>query len=1118
MVRLMHPSCYASSPESSPSSGVNLDTSLPEETSFSSTEITFEHPNIEEASSPVCSYVTPLPAPTPPPTSRTPTAPLMQAGETFPCPICSKGFPIYQDRPSGSFWLHLNSYHIARAEFPSHEFLTHHDRLICSSSGCHWVYHRRFSRLGCQRRIPNSSDKCRGQLVTLASLPVQPTSSLPSNHNPSPLPSSTPLPNLPSWDAILGTFHPILHHVPKSARDEWANAVNRAFSSILSDPANPEIWKLIFMLPRCILLNSSCSTRNRFTWRDTVKAIKSRIARWRDGDMEGLWSDFVTRAHHLTTMKSRSPPTSTGNTRATNARRAKRAVEASQFRKALQSLSSHGLARPSPETLEEMKAKHPRAPPPTPLSSPPPTPIQVGEDDVLRALRSFLGDSSPGPSLLSANHLKEAVLCRSPDRGPMALQAITAVVNLLCKGQVPPEVAPHLCGATLVAAYKKGGGLRPIAVGEVLRRLTSKCLSWAVRAAASSYLVPLQLGVGVKAGCEAIVHAVRSVIQDPDIPPESRSCLLLDFQNAFNNIGRQHIFGEVRSRLPGLAAWMECCYGTQPILHFGDYTILSQCGVQQGDPLGPLAFGLALHPIVEKIKSEVPTLNINVWYLDDGTLCGTPDDLARALHIVEEDGPARGLHLNRRKSLLFIPQDASALPNPLPADIPSTSEGFGLLGAPIGPPEFVESSIMNRVQKIEMAVDQLGDLEDSQLATALLRSCLAFPKLNFALRTCPPAGVYQPARVFDEAIRTSISDIAGGPLSDWAWKKASLPSSLGGLNLRSASLHAPAAYLSSIQLTRPLVADIRGQTPPLPLATPSAVADLAHSTNHPSWSSLEDIDVPLRQKTLSRCIDEVTFQALVDSAPDARSRALAMSSALPHAGDWLNAIPSRALGLHIPNRDFILCLSYWLGLPVTNRMSACPACGSGNADVLGDHQVGCGGNSDRISRHNALRDALFSAAQSAALAPRLEAPSLVPSSSSRPADIFIPNWQAGRPAALDVSVISTLQPLTLSGSALSQGHALQVGEDRKVAAHQEDCLAVGVDFIPLIAETLGGWSVRACELIRRISRLMANRVGSSPSDTTTHLFQRLSICLWRGNAAMWANRQPTIAPSVDGII
>ena len=32
---------------------------------------------------------------------------------------------------------------------------------------------------------------------------------------------------------------------------------------------------------------------------------------------------------------------------------------------------------------------------------------------------------------------------------------------------------------------------------------------------------------------------------------------------------------------------------------------------------------------------------------------------------------------------------------------------------------------------------------------------------------------------------------------------------------------------------------------------------------------------------------------------------------------------------------------------------------------------------------------------------------------SRPADIFLPNWERGRPAALDVSVISTLQQLTL---------------------------------------------------------------------------------------------------------
>ena len=35
-------------------------------------------------------------------------------------------------------------------------------------------------------------------------------------------------------------------------------------------------------------------------------------------------------------------------------------------------------------------------------------------------------------------------------------------------------------------------------------------------------------------------------------------------------------------------------------------------------------------------------------------------------------------------------------------------------------------------------------------------------------------------------------------------------------------------------------------------------------------------------------------------------------------------------------------------------------------------QVGCGGNGDRIHRHDSVRDALFSAAQTAALAPRKE--------------------------------------------------------------------------------------------------------------------------------------------------
>ena len=225
-------------------------------------------------------------------------------------------------------------------------------------------------------------------------------------------------------------------------------------------------------------------------------------------------------------------------------------------------------------------------------------------------------------------------------------------MRLLVAGRAPQEVIPHLCGATLLACEKKSGCLRPIAVGEVLRRLTSKCLSRAIQEEAISTLSPLQVGMGVRMGCEAIVHSVSSVLEDPSTKSGDCWTLLLDFSYS---IDRGCMFEEIRTRIQPLAPWMESCYGAQPILHLGDNQILSRCGVQQGDPLGSLGFALTLQPIMERIKTEVPGLKTNAWYLEDGTLCGSPVDLAAALSIVEQDGSTCRLNVNRSKSLLYIP-------------------------------------------------------------------------------------------------------------------------------------------------------------------------------------------------------------------------------------------------------------------------------------------------------------------------------------------------------------------------------------------------------------------------------------------------------------------------------
>ena len=311
---------------------------------------------------------------------------------------------------------------------------------------------------------------------------------------------------------------------------------------------------------------------------------------------------------------------------------------------------------------------------------------------------------------------------------------------------------------------------------------------------------------------------------------------------------------------------------------------------------------------------------INAWYLNDGTLCGSVRDLHAPLSIIEAEGPSRGLSLNRSKSLLHVPADASLNSNCLPADIPVTS------GSPVGSSDHCSLSVLRRIEKLQEVLAKLGDLRDSQMETSLLRSCLSLLKVDYALRTCPPGYIRQALVAFDDTMRESLADLAGGPLSDWAWLKASLPVSLGGLAIRRASLHAPAAFIGSLCQESSLVAGILGYPPGASIHLPSAISALANAAGKPEWASIGDIDVPLRQRPLSHTIDEASHADLLCRAPDTRSKALALSSAIRHAGNWLNAVPSRALGLHLRDQEFRLCLQYWLGLTISAGGTLCPIC------------------------------------------------------------------------------------------------------------------------------------------------------------------------------------------------
>ena len=123
------------------------------------------------------------------------------------------------------------------------------------------------------------------------------------------------------------------------------------------------------------------------------------------------------------------------------------------------------------------------------------------------------------------------------------------------------------------------------------------------------------------------------------------------------------------------------------------------------------------------------------------------------------------------------------------------------------------------------------------------------------------------------------------------------------------------------------------------------------------------------QKETSYKIDQHNHLLLSNQTREGGSQreiARLASVSLPHAGDWLNVVPSPALGLHLRSQEFLTVTKYRLGVNNYPMAGPCPACGH-HSDRLGDHAICCSNNGERISRRNILRDAIYSTAQSAAL-------------------------------------------------------------------------------------------------------------------------------------------------------
>ena len=192
-------------------------------------------------------------------------------------------------------------------------------------------------------------------------------------------------------------------------------------------------------------------------------------------------------------------------------------------------------------------------------------------------------------------------------------------------------------------------------------------------------------------------------------------------------------------------------------------------------------------------------------------------------------------------------------------------------------------------------------------------------------------------------------------------------------------------------------------------------------------------------------------------------------------------------------------LRYRLCIPDGDESGFCPLCDD-VLDRFGHHSRRCCAGGDRVIRHNGVRRIIFNLCCKAGLRPEVEKPGLLlparPSaagSQRRPADVYLPCWTAGLPAALDFAVTAPQRQDIVSEAARNPLAAASAYSQTK-RSHlntQDACESQGIRFQPMVCETSGAWAPEALQVLQLICKAASSRTGT---DSGALLQETLSRC------------------------
>ena len=976
----------------------------------------------------------------------------------------------------------------------------------------------------------------------------------------------------PTPRTVFLTRAPLLRHTPSRTKRQISEVWAKEWWGFVRATTAADKRRALlraFAFPACILLALPKRRQQdaRAEHQSTRQLIHHRIEQWTSGREELVWHLVLRRAS-----KAASAQRTTTPTRDQNLAKACKLAQEGAFAKAIRALDSAGVHAPTPEVQRILEEKHPQQTPRTDSAHcththtlppiPPHAPFTPQE--ILRCAKKFPKGSAGGGSGLTPTHLLELLHAPGADGDNGLLKALAKSMDILAKGEGPPCLAQWLAGAPLTALRKEDDGVRPIAVGETVRRLISSLLLARHAEKAKEILTPLQIGVAVSNGGEAVIHAARDLAHR--FGHDHRySLLTVDLRNAFNLVSRAAFRREVRLHLPGLHNWVQYCYGAghEPELWVNKYRFRSVCGVQQGDPLGPLLFSLALQPVLKKLHTKIaewrtelglppisttagattppphsaPTTNalladnthnsttntspsMLAFYLDDGMIIERHEIIQRALNFLQSgEVVGYGLHLRVDKCWRWWPTQP---PRMIAAQYPSmlqvnNTEGHNVLKSPIGAHRYMMQEVLQRAEELAPKFKAIPDLHDAHTSFALLRSCLGVCQFNYLLRSTPATATRRGATLVDDHIYDALNELAGGTLPRSTFHEAQLPlqpvddTPNFGLGLYSAVTIAPGAYLASFSHTLPLVRRMTGDALGVVALnyhwyannTYRLLVTRTRQGETPPLSEFNKGESSPSQKDLTKLLHRKAWHDIPRG--DERTRAFRATLALPGAKDWAKATPSPRTLTHAANSHFRTWLKFYFRMPIRNRGSATCSRGacSKELDMYGDHSLMCNYASltGRATRN--LRHDRQVQLLADDLRRACRSPRIEPKEQhiahTRP-DIRAIGRDGGDDI-IDVSMAHTFGSESMCKRTISNPTTiLRSRYEAKMRKHTPLLQnQTGGRIVPIIFAVSGGREPRSYEYVRTLVRELNAREGANRREHTAQFFHKHAIRLLVSN-------------------